>query len=140
MSEQIKTIAHKYRQYTLWMIVAMSMVILLACRVSAQCDSILPKMINPLAVSVIFSLVSTIAYGQSWQAVAKSSPVSLTKFYLAASALKMMLAAVVFLVYALVADRSTLLGFTVIFVLFYIVLLIFDCIYFAKVERKMRIS
>ncbi len=44
----------------------------------------LPRVVNPLIVSAIFSLVASTAYGEAWKAVAKSSPANLAKFYLAA--------------------------------------------------------
>ena len=54
--------------------------------------------------------------------------------------LKMMAGVLVFLIYVLVCDKQNILGFTVIFALFYVVLLVFDCIYFARVEKKNRLS
>ena len=126
----------RYKQITLWLTVGIALAILFGCRVSALCDEILPQVVKPLVVSAIFSLVSSIAYGEAWQAVAKSSPANLAKFYLAASVMKMMAAAVVFLIYVVVCDKSNILGFTVIFALFYIVLLVFDCVFFARAEKK----
>ncbi len=133
-------IARKYRKISLWLTAGMVLAILFACRVSAQCDSMIVRVVNPLCVSAIFSLVCNTAYGACWQSVAKSSPANLAKFYLAASVLKMMAAALVFLVYVLLGDRSNLLGFTAIFMLFYVVMLIFDCIYFVRVEKKSRLT
>ena len=138
--QHIKQTGRKYKQISLWLTAAMALAILIACRVSAQCDSIITQVVNPLVVSALFSLVSSTAYGEAWTSVAKSSPGNLAKFYLAASALKMMLGAVVFLVYVVVCNKSNILGFSAIFALFYVVLLVFDCIYFARVERKSRLS
>ncbi len=138
--QQIQQIARKYKQISLWITAGVSLAILFGCRVSVQCDSIVSQVVNPLAVSVIFSLVCSIAYGEAWQSIAKSSPANLAKFYLAASALKMMAAAVTFLIYVMVCDKSTIVGFAAIFMLFYIILLVFDCIYFARVEKKSRLS
>ena len=138
--QHIKQTGRKYKQISLWLTAAMALAILIACRVSAQCDSIIAQVVNPLVVSALFSLVSSTAYGEAWTSVAKSSPANLAKFYLAASALKMMLGAVVFLVYVVVCNKSNILGFSAIFALFYVVLLVFDCIYFARVERKSRLS
>ena len=47
-----------------------------------------------------------------------------------------MAAIVVFLIYVVVCDKQNILGFTAIFVLFYVVLLVFDCIFFARIEKK----
>ena len=138
--ELIRQIGRRYKKYTLWMIVGLSLIILFACRVSKSCDDIIVQVVNPLAVSAIFSLVASTAYGEAWQAIAKSSPANLAKFYLAASALKMMAAAVVFLIYVLVSAKTNVLGFTLIFALYYVVLLVFDCLYFSRVEKKARIS
>ncbi len=137
---QPKQIARKYRQVSLWLTAGVALAILFGCRVSAQSDDITPRVVNPLCVSAIFSLVCSIAYGEAWQAVAKSSPANLAKFYLVASALKMMAAALVFLVYVLVCDRANIVGFAAVFMLFYVVTLVFDCIYFARVEKKSRLA
>ena len=136
----IKQAGKRYKQYALWLTAALALAILFACRVSAACDDIIPQMINPLIVSALFSLVSSTAYGEAWTAVAKSSPANLAKFYLAASALKMMAAIVVFLIYVVVCQKQNILGFTAIFVLFYVVLLVFDCIFFARIEKKKNIN
>lgn len=137
---QVNKIARSYKKYTLWLIVGLALAILFGCRVSASCDELIGKVINPLCVSAIFSLAASVAYGESWQAIAKSSPANLAKFYLAASALKMMAAAVVFLIYVVMCAKSDIIGFAAIFVLFYVVLLVFDCAFFARVEKKSRLS
>ena len=137
---QPKQIAHRYRQISLWLTAGLVLAILLACRISVQCDNIIGQVVTPLCVSAIFSLVCNTAYGACWLAVAKSSPSNLAKFYLAASVLKMMAAALVFLVYVLVCDKSDIVGFTAIFMLFYVVTLVFDCIYFVRIEKKSRLA
>lgn len=136
----IKQANIKYKQISLWLTAALALAILFACRVSAQCDDILVQVVKPLVVSAIFSLVASTAYGEAWKAVAKSSPANLAKFYLAALVVKMVAGTLVFLVYVLTCDKQDILGFTAIFALFYVVLLVFDCIYFARVEKKSRLS
>ena len=126
----------KYKQISLWLTALMALAILLACRLSALCNDILPQVVNPLVVSAIFSLVASTAYGEAWKAVAKSSPANLAKFYMAALVIKMVAGTLVFLIYVLVCDKQNILGFTAIFALFYVVLLVFDCIYFSRVEKK----
>ena len=126
----------KYKQISLWLTALMELAILLACRISALCSDILPQVVNPLVVSAIFSLVASTAYGEAWKAVAKSSPANLAKFYMAALVIKMVAGTLVFLIYVLVCDKQNILGFTAIFALFYVVLLVFDCIYFSRVEKK----
>lgn len=138
--QTIRQVSIKYKQISLWLTAAVALAVLFACRLSAQCDDMIAQVVNPLVVSAIFSLVASTAYGEAWKAVAKSSPANLAKFYLAAMMLKMMAGVLVFLIYVLVCDKQNILGFTVIFALFYVVLLVFDCIYFARVEKKNRLS
>ena len=138
--QTIRQASIRYKQISLWLTAAVALAVLFACRLSAQCDDMIAQVVNPLVVSAIFSLVASTAYGESWKAVAKSSPANLAKFYLAAMMLKMMAGVLVFLIYVLVCDKQNILGFTAIFALFYVVLLVFDCIYFARVEKKNRLS
>lgn len=138
--QTIRQASIKYKQISLWLTAAVALAVLFACRLSAQCDDMIAQVVNPLVVSAIFSLVASTAYGEAWKAVAKSSPANLAKFYLVAMMLKMMAGVLVFLIYVLVCDKQNILGFTAIFALFYVVLLVFDCIYFARVEKKNRLS
>lgn len=138
--QTIRQASIRYKQISLWLTAAVALAVLFACRLSAQCDDMIAQFVNPLVVSAIFSLVASTAYGEAWKAVAKSSPANLAKFYLAAMMLKMMAGVLVFLIYVLVCDKQNILGFTAIFALFYVVLLVFDCIYFARVEKKNRLS
>ncbi len=126
----------KYKQISLWLTAALALAILFVCRLSARCDNILDGVVNPLIVSVIFSLIASAAYGESWRAVAQSSPSNLAKFYLAASAVKMMAGAITFLIYVMACDKQNILGFAAIFGLFYLILLVFDCLYFSRIEKK----
>ena len=138
--QTIRQASIRYEQISLWLTAAVALAVLFACRLSAQCDDMIAQVVNPLVVSAIFSLVASTAYGEAWKAVAKSSPANLAKFYMAALVIKMVAGTLVFLIYVLVCDKQNILGFTAIFALFYVVLLVFDCIYFARVEKKNRLS
>ena len=138
--QTIRQASIRYKQISLWLTAAVALAVLFACRLSAQCDDMIAQVVNPLVVSAIFSLVASTAYGEAWKAVAKSSPANLARFYMAALVLKLMSGTLVFLIYVLVCDRQNILGFTAFFALFYVVLLVFDCIYFARVEKKNRLS
>lgn len=138
--QTIRQASIRYKQISLWLTAAVALAVLFACRLSAQCDDMIAQVVTPLVVSAIFSLVASTAYGEAWKAVAKSSPANLARFYMAALVLKLMSGTLVFLIYVLVCDRQNILGFTAIFALFYVVLLVFDCIYFARVEKKNRLS
>lgn len=138
--QTIRQASIRYKQISLWLTAAVALAVLFACRLSAQCDDMIAQVVNPLVVSAIFSLAASTAYGEAWKAVAKSSPANLARFYMAALVLKLMSGTLVFLIYVLVCDKQNILGFTAIFALFYVVLLVFDCIYFARVEKKNRLS
>lgn len=137
--QHIKQASIKYKQMALWLTAGMALAILLACRVSASCEEILPQVVKPLVVSSIFSLACSTAYGEAWKATATSSPVNLAKFYMAASGIKMMAASIVVIAYV-AFDKQNVLGFAAIFALFYLVFLAFDCIYFARVEKKSKLN
>ena len=134
--QTIRQASIRYKQISLWLTAAVALAVLFACRLSAQCDDMIAQVVNPLVVSAIFSLVASTAYGEAWKAIAKSSPTNLAKFYMAALVIKMVAGTLVFLIYVLVCDKQNILGFTAIFALFYVVLLVFDCIYFSRVEKK----
>lgn len=134
--QTIRQASIRYKQISLWLTAAVALAVLFACRLSAQCDDMIAQVVNPLVVSAIFSLVASTAYGEAWKAIAKSSPANLAKFYMAALVIKMVAGTLVFLIYVLVCDKQNILGFTAIFALFYVVLLVFDCIYFSRVEKK----
>ena len=118
-------VVKRYFQQALWIVVAASF-------------ALYWPITQALLVTVIFSFVATLAYGYAWKAVAKSSPTNLTKFYLVGSALRLMAALLVFLVYALVIrEKTAVLWFTGIFVGFYLVLLLYDSLYFTGIEKRL---
>lgn len=90
-----------------------------------------------LAPAVAFQWVACVAYGLAWKAVASSSSASLPLFYLSASGLRLFLGAAFVLVYLFVVnDPQTVRFFVIVFLVFYLLLLIYDTIYFVKVEKK----
>lgn len=135
-SKTINNVSKRYRQYGLWLVAVVALVILIFMSVGYM-----TRLACPLTVSVVFTLVANAAYGASWKGVAKSSPSSLTKFYLAASALRMMAAALVVVAYCLLnRDRQSILDFVAVFFAFYVVTLVFDGVFFARVEKNNNIK
>ena len=135
--EVINNIAKRYYKYSLWLIFGLTVVILIVMQYFQD-----TSLVSALSISALFSLISGIAYIQSWKAVAKRSTASLGKFYLAASALRMLSALVVVVIAMVVMknDKSSLLGFTAMFVGFYLVMLVFDCVYFSQIEKKNKLK
>ena len=135
--ETIGLIARQYYKVSLWIIFGLTVIILLVMQYLQDTG-----LVNALAISALYSLVSSIAYIQSWKSVARRSTSSLGKFYIAASALRMLAAVAVVVVSMVVlrGDRNALIGFTAMFVGFYLVMLAFDCIYFAQIEKKNKLK
>ena len=146
-SKLIDEIGRRYYKLSLWVIVGISLMLLLMLSGTSHWnDSVLYAII----ISAVFSFITSVAYQASWKGIAKNSPSTLTKFYLAAPALRMMAAVLVILVYFVVnknatnvdgspAIRGLMLSFTFIFLAYYVVLLVLDCVYFAKVEKRNKI-
>ncbi|MBF1642852.1 MAG: hypothetical protein HXO52_02245 [Prevotella sp.] len=122
----------RYYKMNVWIIFALYQVGLLVAHVTTH-----SYYLNMLMVSALFSLITASIYGGAWKAIAAKSPAVLGKFYLAGSALRMLLAFLTILVYAIIVkERVMILSFAVIFMIFYLVLLAFDTIYFSKVEKN----
>ncbi len=130
------TIYRKYNKISLWIISGLFLIGMLVVQLTMR-----PHYINMLVISSLFSLVTVIAYGQAWKYLASRSPRVLGKFYLASSTLRILFAFLVLLVYALVVkERTAVISFSVVFMIFYLVLLAFDTIYFSKVEKNNKIN
>lgn len=89
------------------------------------------------AISFIFQLVLIVAFGIAWDKVAKSSPKNLTVLYMSASGLRILLAAILLLVYMFVnRGKESLTLFSAIFAVYYLIFLIYDTTFFVSVEKK----
>ncbi len=127
----ISIIGRRHDKYNLWLIAGMALLAFVGINV---CDK--GEYIAPLVVCVVYSLVSSIAYGATWR-IAARRPTALTRFYLAASAIRMLSAVMVVVAFcALTSNRDTIIAFTVAFAVFYIVLMAFDGVFFARLERN----
>ena len=91
-----------------------------------------------IVFSAVYFLVVTLANGLCWRKAARKADNSLTRFYFASSAVRMLLAFVVLLIgfFTLHSDKTRVLGFALIFAAYYVLLLIFDCIFFSQIEKK----
>ena len=88
-------------------------------------------------ISAGFYILCSAAYIGGWQALARRSPETLPKYYLAGSAFRLMAAAAVLLVYCVVKrdNPEAIKWFSIVFIIFYLVMLVFDAIFFAKVSK-----
>lgn len=135
-TSRIDKVAKKYEQLSLWLTTGLAMAGMIVYSVYPLVAVRFPDFISAIILTVVYQLVACFAYGRAWQAVVKSSPVTLTRFYLVGSILKLMTAALTFLVGALIFGKAKVVGFTVVFMTFFILHLILDCVYFARIEKQ----
>jgi hypothetical protein len=94
---------------------------------------------GPLALVVVFQLVACVAYGLVWKSVARTSLASLPTLYMAASAIRMFAAIVVVVGFLfLVSNKEAVRFFIITFLIYYFLILIYDTVYFVKVEKKIQ--
>lgn len=88
-------------------------------------------------ISASFHILCSAAYIGGWQVLARRSPETLPKYYLASSAFRLMAAAAVLLVFCVVKrdNPEAIKWFSIVFIIFYLVMLVFDAIFFAKVSK-----
>lgn len=99
----------------------------------------LSRMGVPVAVTAGFQVLACLTYGMAWRTVAHWSTASLPVFYLAASGIRMLAGMATVVVYLfLVSDAASVRAFVFLFLTYYLVLLVYDTLYFVKVEKKIR--
>ena len=131
-----KKVYKKYYKNNLFIIAGLFLIGLLGVQLTQH-----TAYINVLTICAVYSLITSSIYGGAWKAIASQSPAVLNNFYLAASGFRMLLAFLTVLIYAMVVkDRTMVIGFVVIFMIFYLVLLAFDTVYFYKVEKNNKIN
>ena len=127
----INKMCMSYIRQELYIAVALFLICLMVMQVWFL-DSIL----TPAIVSVIFTLALAVAVGLVWRRVAIGSPESLPTFFTAVSGFRLLLALAVMFVYYLVAGRSAMLVFFLVFMVFYVVSLAHHTIFFARVSNR----
>lgn len=132
----VNKVYKKYYKNNLWIIAGLYLIGLLVVQLTQQ-----TAYINLLTISAVYSLVTSSIYGGAWKVIASQSPTVMNNFYLAGSGFRMLLAFLTVVVYAMVVkERAMVIGFVVIFMIFYLVLLAFDTVYFYKVEKNNKIN
>lgn len=127
-----RNIAKKYYQLGLWTTFGLMLIMLVGAQVTSHWE-----WVSAIIAAALFSLLTTIAYALCWYKVASKSENSLGKFYITASAIRMMTAFIVVLIFVLTAgSKSSAIVFAVVFIIFYIVMLVLDTVYFAQVEKR----
>lgn len=132
--KQINETSKRYCKHSLWITVAITFAIIIAISVNWLDISLAAA----LAVSALYTIIINFAYGSLWKKVAKSAPGTMTKFYLAASAIRLMTAALVVIAYCVMCrdDKESIRNFVLLFFAFYLVMLVFDSVFFARIEKN----
>jgi hypothetical protein len=93
-------------------------------------------------ISAIFHILCSTAYIWGWLMLSRRSPETLPKYYLAGSAFRLMAAAAVLLVFCVIQrhDTEAIKCFSVVFIVFYLVMLAFDALFFAKISNYKKIT
>lgn len=132
LDKKINITSKRYFKYSLWLIVALSLV----CSAAISINVLDNSFINALAISALYTICINFVYASFWRKIAKSSPNVMTRFYLVASALRLISAALVVTVYCLISqDKDSIRDFAILFMVFYTIMLVFDSIFFARVEK-----
>ena len=126
----------KYYKNNLWIIAGLYLMGLLVVQLTQQ-----TACLQSLTICAVYSLITSSIYGGAWKTIASKSPAVLRNFYLVGSVLRMLLAFLTVLIYAFVVkERVMVIDFAVIFMIFYLVLLAFDTVYYYKVEKNNKIN
>ena len=97
------------------------------------------NVVTPMLTSIVYNLVICSLYIYIWKMVAKYSPDSILQLYLGSTGLRLITAMFVLLIYCyLVTDKPLRMNFALVFCFYYIVMLVFDTLYFVKFERVNR--
>ena len=93
-------------------------------------------------ISAVFHFICSFVYVYGWQVLKRRSPEILPKYFLAASALRLMAAAMVLLVFCVVnrGDIEAIKWFAIVFIIFYLVILAFDAVFFAKISNYKKVT
>ena len=130
-----KNVVNTYLRQSICLIAGLTLLALLYVNLKGD----MGLMTMPIFISAVFQLVACIAYGLVWKWVSSSSPASLPTLYMAASAFRMFVGIVIVLAYCFVADDQTSIKFFVVtFLIYYFVILIYDTMYFVKIEKRFK--
>ncbi|MDY6206396.1 MAG: hypothetical protein SPI30_06600 [Prevotella sp.] len=90
------------------------------------------NILTPLLVCTVYALVFELAEGKIWARIAKHSPDNLPNFFMAVSVFRMLSTLILMFVYYLVAGRSEMIVFIVLFAVFYIAQLAHHICFFPR--------
>lgn len=137
MEQFIPKTVNRYQKISLWVVCAMALACLLVLQIAdLKCH------IYSVVFSSVYQLVTNRLSIICWRAIMRFSPAVIGRFYMGVSALRIILGMVVIIVgvFLLREQRPLMMGFVIIFALFYISSLIFETAFFSFVESKKHIT
>lgn len=130
-SSIVKKIADRHLGYSCLVIVLLTVISMLVLEYLGD-----KQYAAELKTCIAFSFVAGFIYNRSWKKVVLGEKFDVTKFYLIASGVRMLVAAFVVLIYCVVVrEFQAILSFVIMFLAFYFIMLVFDSVYFARIEK-----
>lgn len=128
----ISKIQRQYHKYGIWL--NASLALLVMGGIALGWLSL--NLTQALVVCVAYMLLTNLLHGIAWKHMAARSHSVLAKFYMASSVLRLFVAAAVIVIFCLVVgDREAILRFVILFFVFYVVMLVFDSVFFFRIEK-----
>ncbi len=94
-------------------------------------------LLQPIIISLAYNTLVSLLFIYIWRAIMQNAREYVVHFYLGATGFRLITAMFVILAYCLTEDIRTLkIQFAVVFCIYYFIMLLFDTLYFIKIEGK----
>ena len=132
--KQIDKTSKRYIKQSLWIVAAITF----ATSIAISVNWLNVSLTKALAIIALYTVIINLTYGYTWKHIAKSAPTAIGRFYLAASSARLITSAIVIISFCLINqnDREGIRSFILLFIAYYLVMLIFDSIFFAHIEKN----
>jgi len=128
----VRKMALRYIVQTVMLVIALAVLAVVSLRIAA-----VPEVLPVVLVSSIFVLMVESVLALVWRWVALKHRDMLTSFFTGASGLRFLGALAVMFVWLLLCDRAESIAFICVFMLFYLVSLLHNSIFFSKVTERL---
>ena len=134
--DYINKAARKYIKYVLLLLVGITLLAFIYMNISCT-----PQLLQPIIISLIYSATVSLLFILIWKTVVNNSHEYAVQLYLGFTATRFITAILVILAYFLLENilRARLL-FAITFCSYYLIMLIFDTIFFINTERQFPIT
>jgi hypothetical protein len=94
-------------------------------------------LLQPIIISLVYNTLVSLLFIYIWRAIMQNAREYVVHFYLGATGFRLITAMFVILAYCLTEDiRTQKIQFAVVFCIYYFIMLLFDTLYFIKIEGK----